>query len=126
MTAIEVRETLDNPWRYFDQIDDVTNLDPGEEQGNRYEAVIDGQRVGMAVVDTFGTAFISRLVVDPEHRRQGVATALLEHLRDRYGTLRCRVHENNDASQALVEGFGFVRTGKYIGYDGDRVWEYEL
>ena len=39
-------------WCFFDEIDDVPTLTAIEEQGEAWEALLDGDRLGMAVVDT--------------------------------------------------------------------------
>lgn len=100
----------DGVWQFFYDIRDVTNLNPAEEQEEPWEATIDSERVGMAVVDTFptDTAFVSRLAVKPAHREQGVGAAILQALIDEYGHISCRVHETNDAGEALVRSVGLV------------------
>ncbi len=100
-------------WGFFDDIIDATNLNPAEEQNEAWEAVEDGEVIGMAVVDTFPSdyTFISRIAVKEDYRREGVATHLLRTLNIHYGRLRCRVHVDNTASQGLVESFGFKQTG---------------
>ncbi len=98
-------------WAYFDEIRDVPNLNPAEEQQTAWEARIPShdKPVGMAVVDTFpSTVFVSRIAVLPETRQQGVGTALLDRLYDRYGELTCRVNEKNDAGKALVTAHEFT------------------
>ncbi len=114
--AFTTRQSNRSPtgvWAFFDEVGDVTNLNPAEEQNEAWEAVENGEVVGMAVVDTFASdfAFVNRVAVKDEYRRCGVATHLLRTMRIRHGRLRCRVHRDNEASQALVEGFGFERTG---------------
>lgn len=100
-------------WQFFYEVVDVTNLDPAEEQQEAWEARIDGDRVGMAIIDTFpSTPFISRVAVKEEFREQGVATALLNQVHNEYGPIECRVHESNDAGEALVQSVGFEQTGE--------------
>ena len=52
-------------WRFFYEIDDVPTLTAAEEQGEVWETLIDGDRLGMAVVDTVGMPFVSRVAVTP-------------------------------------------------------------
>ena len=47
-------------WCFFDEIDDVPTLTAIEEQGEAWEALLDGDRLGMAVVDTVEMPFVSR------------------------------------------------------------------
>lgn len=98
-------------WMFFEEIRDVTNLNPAEEKEEAWEARIDGDVVGMAVVDTIPSthAFVSRVAVVPDAREMGVGTALLEALQEEYGQLACRTRTDNDAGQALVESVGFTQ-----------------
>lgn len=110
-TAVEVREAdlrPDDVWGFFYEIADAENLNPAEEKQTPYEAVVDGEVVGMAVVDTIPrqAVHVSRVAVLPDHRRRGVATALLEHIAGEHGAMTWRVRTNNDASLALSRGFG--------------------
>lgn len=52
-------------WCFFYEIDDVPNLTAAEEQGEAWEALLDGGQLGMAVVDTVGMPFVSRVAVTP-------------------------------------------------------------
>jgi len=107
-------------WCFFYEIDDVSNLTPAEEQGEAWEALVDSDRVGVAVVDTVGTPFVSRIAVTPNARRMGVATAIIDRLQDEYPRLRCRVHKENPAGIRLVESTGFHRKQK--GRYGELWW----
>ncbi|MFA9517053.1 GNAT family N-acetyltransferase [Halopenitus sp. H-Gu1] len=71
----------------------------------------------MAVVDTVGTPFVSRIAVTPNARRMGVATAIIDRLQDEYSRLRCRVHQENPAGIRLVEFTGVHR--KQRGHYGE-------
>jgi len=102
----------------------VANLDPAEEQSEPWVALINEERVGMAVVDTFGTPFINRVAVKQDARRQGVATALLRVIEGRYGRVQCRVRKDNKASLALLKSVEWERTnqgrfGELWWYDSD-------
>ena len=110
----------DTVWSFFYEIDDVPNLTPSEEQGEAWEARVNNERVGMAVVDTLGTPFVSRIAVTPDTRREGVGTVILNRLQDEYSRLRCRVHKENSAGLGLVESTGFHR--KQEGRYGELWW----
>ena len=109
-------------WCFFYEIGDVSNLTPAEELGEAWEALVDDDRVGMAVVDTVGTPFVSRIAVTPNARRMGVATAIIDRLLDEYSRLRCHVHKENPAGIMLVESTDFHRK-----QDGrhDELWWYD-
>lgn len=100
----------DGVWQFFYNICDVTDLNPAEEQEEPWEATIDGERVGMAVVDTFptDTVFVSRLAVKTPYRERGVGSAILRALIDEYDHISCRVHETNGAGEALIRSVGLV------------------
>jgi ribosomal protein S18 acetylase RimI-like enzyme len=68
---------------------------------------------------------ILSLAVDPEARRLGVATALLEQVeaaaRDGGATeLVLELREDNTAALALYRSLGFSQTGTLLGYYHDR------
>jgi ribosomal protein S18 acetylase RimI-like enzyme len=107
-------------WCFFDEIDDVPNLAAAEEQGEAWEALLDDDRLGMAVVDTVEMSFVSRLAVTPIARRVGVATAILDRFQDEYSRLHCRVHKENLAGIRLVESTAFHR--KQEGRHGELRW----
>ena len=69
-------------------------------------AVLNGQVVGYAEVAPtfFQQQFVSLLTVHPEHRRQGVATALMRALEDRCGGGKLFTSSNlsNPPMQALL------------------------
>ena len=74
----------------------------------------DGQMIG-AVLGTHDgrKGWVNRLTVHPEHRRRGIATALvdeLDHRLERLGIeiLTCLVEGWNADSMALFEALGFV------------------
>ena len=83
---------------------------------------VEEQLVGYLIISRYADAWhIMNVAVDPECRRRGVATKLLNHLfeltgtDDRRGyTLEVRV-SNGDAIK-LYEGLGFVARGIRRGY----------
>lgn len=75
----------------------------------------DGAIVGFAVANRsfFAQSFIVLVVVDANHRRRGVATALIEAVEAQATTpkLFTSTNESNSAMQAVCESLGFVRSG---------------
>lgn len=71
--------------------------------------------VGFAVLNQsfYGHGFIALLIVHPEHRRRGVATALIRHIESVCPTekLFTSTNESNEPMQRLCETLGFVRSG---------------
>ena len=84
-----------------------------------------GLLVGYAIVSRYVDAWhVMNVAVDPEHRRHGIATAMLARLfevtrddAERGYTLEVRV--SNLAAIALYESFGFVSRGVRRGYYTD-------
>jgi ribosomal protein S18 acetylase RimI-like enzyme len=84
-------------------------------EGGCFVANSAAERVGFAVLETtfFGYAFISVLVVDPRHRRRGVATALVRYLElvSPTAKLFSSTNESNTIMQELFEKLGYIRSG---------------
>lgn len=60
------------------------------------------------------------LAVDPEHRRKGVATALLRDFRRRHpASVFLEVRESNTAARMFYKSLGFLELGKRQGYYQD-------
>lgn len=111
-----VQESQKSPtgvWAFFDEIRDVNNLNPAEEENTAIECLHQEDVVGMAVIDTFPRNHITidRIAVDKSYRRCGVGTVLLEYISSEYGSPRCEVHTDNTPSQKMIEAFGFKRDG---------------
>lgn len=128
-TELEVKPSSLRPgrvWLFFDGIPDVNDLSPAEEQEEPWEATVDGERVGMAVVDTMPSdhVYVSRLAVKESARKVGVGTAILRQLIDEYGNVTCHVHETNSAGEALVTTVGFKEVEETWFYRLDR-YEYQ-
>lgn len=116
--AIEIESHRENPWSFFYEISDVSNLGPGEEEGDAYAARVDGEIVGMAVVEArVGRPFIMRVAILDEWRRQGVGSALIEHLQGEFDELYCYIDRANLPSMEMVAGLGFRRGGYSPGYN---------
>jgi ribosomal protein S18 acetylase RimI-like enzyme len=75
----------------------------------------DGKIVGFAVANSsfFAQSFIVLLVVDENHRRRGVASALTRSIeaRSRTPKLFTSTNRSNTAMQLVCESLGFVRSG---------------
>lgn len=70
---------------------------------------LSGQRLaGAAVVllDAEGNSLLE-LAVHPEQRRQGVATALVEELKDQLGTVKAWSHGHQPGAEKLAQRYGF-------------------
>jgi ribosomal protein S18 acetylase RimI-like enzyme len=80
-------------------------------------------RLGFAVVDSqfFGEHFIDLLVVHPDARRRGIATALIRYIEKTRPTekLFTSTNESNKIMQALLEKLGYVRSGWIDNLDED-------
>jgi GNAT superfamily N-acetyltransferase len=75
-----------------------------------FAAELDGELVGTTTTTTYEgeLAWIGMVLVDPERRRQGIATRLLtralEYLRDKVATIKL---DATPAGKFVYEGFGF-------------------
>ena len=78
-------------------------------------ARMSGVPIAFAILDQsfFGQHFVSLLIVHPQYRRRGVATALIRHIESLCPTqkLFTSTNESNIAMQRLCERLGFVRSG---------------
>ncbi len=95
-------------------------LELSKPSGICLAAVLDGERgerlVGYLICSRYETVWhVMNVAVDPRHRRQGVATALLAELYARVGDPRARytleVRRSNDAAIHLYEREGFRAAG---------------
>ena len=88
-------------------------------------AEVGGVVVGHAVASAAGDdAELQRIAVDPDHRRAGLASALLvavERLVSEQGATRLllEVREDNTAAAAFYESRGFAEVGRRRGYYRD-------
>ncbi|MCC6804905.1 MAG: GNAT family N-acetyltransferase [Anaerolineae bacterium] len=71
--------------------------------------------LGFAVLtrEFFGQYFVDLLVVHPDHRRKGIARALMQHIERIVPEekLFTSTNQSNAPMQALCEKLGFVRSG---------------
>ena len=72
--------------------------------------------MGFALFDSFlhGHGFLRVIAVHPDHRRQGIATALVGRLQAACPTDRLftATDQSNAAMQRLCDALGFVRCGQ--------------
>ena len=84
-------------------------------------ARIGAMPLGFAIVHNhfFGNKFIKLVVVHPDNRRQGVASALVRYVEKTSPgeKLFTSTNQSNTAMQALCEKFGFVRSGQIDNLD---------
>jgi [ribosomal protein S18]-alanine N-acetyltransferase len=116
--AIE-RRAFPTPWSLA-----MFVLELSKPSGICLTALNDGRVVGYLVCSRYDVVWhVMNVAVDPERRREGIATALLEHLfaqADKPGeqyTLEVRL--SNDPAIALYERFGFESAGVRPGYYHD-------
>ena len=106
-----------------DYILDVFDEWVRDRRGRLWVAVEDGQVVGIAKLTVYksGESWLHGLRVDPDHRRRGIATALLERRLARARALGARVARldtaaDNVAVQRLARRFRFRRIARVAGY----------
>ena len=89
--------------------------------GTAHVAVRRNTPVGYAVLEHsfFGRGFVSMLYVHPQHRRQGIATALLRHLEQICQSPRLFVstNESNAKMRDLLATAGYKQSGKVEDLD---------
>ena len=81
----------------------------------------DGAPVGsLLAVPGDGTTYVAELVVDPEHRREGRARALLAACAERSGdTLTVTVAPDNEAARSLYRDCGFEKRDRLPDFFDD-------
>ncbi len=88
----------------------------------------DGAIAGCVIGDWHeGNSRIVNIAVDPAHRRQGIATALLAAIEDALpdGDMILMVEADNPAARTLYERCGYIETGparNYYGMGRDGIW----
>jgi ribosomal-protein-alanine N-acetyltransferase len=116
--AIE-RRAFPTPWSLA-----MFVLELSKPSGICLAALIDGRLVGYLVCSRYDTVWhLMNVAVDTRLRRQGIASALLEHLFDvgdrpsEQYTLEVRT--SNDGAIRLYERFGFRAAGRRRAYYPD-------
>jgi len=100
-----------------------------DEMGGRNRhyvvALVDGEVIGYAgLLVQAGEGHVTTLMVDPSHRRRGLATDLMNELIGAACYARCEamtleVSAGNQAAMALYRAFGFVEEGSRPNYYPD-------
>jgi ribosomal-protein-alanine N-acetyltransferase len=116
--AIE-RRAFPTPWSLA-----MFVLELSKPSGICLVALLDGRVVGYLVCSRYDVVWhVMNVAVDPERRREGIATAMLEHLfaqADKPGEqYTLEVRTSNDPAIALYEQFGFESAGVRPGYYHD-------
>ncbi len=115
--AIE-RRAFPSPWSLG-----MFVLELSKPSGVCLTAMRDGEMLGYVICARYDEAYhVMNIAVDPDHRRRGVARALLDAVLDAAGhqtpyTLEVRV--SNAGAIALYESFGFRSVGTRRRYYAD-------
>ncbi len=80
--------------------------------------------LGFAVVRPDG--YLSLLGVDPDHRRRGIGTRILDRIRADFDRVTCHTRVENDAAVAFYTSRGFVVADKIPFYYRDGAAAYKL
>ena len=104
------RRSFPTPWSLA-----MFVLELSKPSGVCLAATRDSQVVGYLVCSRYDTVWhLMNVAVDPDLRRQGIATVLLEHLFEAVGDdaqYTLEVRESNRAAIALYERYGFRSSG---------------
>ena len=118
-TAIEIRLLVESDIPAAMQLKEAAGWNQTEEDWRRllmlepdgcFGAIKDGRLVGTTTTTTYGNelAWIGMVLVDPQHRRQGIAAKLmnvgLEYLKDQVATIKL---DATALGQPVYEKFGF-------------------
>ena len=97
--------------------DELTN-----EYAVYYVAELDGRVVGYAGIHMlFDAGHITNVAVSPQHRRKGIASALIDtilRIADKSGleSITLEVRQSNDAAVSLYSGKGFIPVAERKNY----------
>jgi GNAT superfamily N-acetyltransferase len=84
-------------------------------EGRCHVAERAGRPIGVVVLERsfYGNGFVSLLFVDAEHRRQGIATALMKHAERLCPTAKLFTSTNrsNEPMQRLCDALGYEPSG---------------
>jgi ribosomal-protein-alanine N-acetyltransferase len=116
--AIE-RRAFPTPWSLA-----MFVLELSKPSGICLAALRDGRLVGYLVCSRYDTVWhLMNVAVEPELRRQGIASALIERLFELADgpseQFTLEVRTSNDAAIKLYENFGFRAAGRRRGYYHD-------
>jgi [ribosomal protein S18]-alanine N-acetyltransferase len=109
VVAIE-RRAFTSPWSLA-----MFVLELSKPSGICLAAEVEGELAGYTICSRYDTVWhVMNVAVDPDQRRRGIATALLERLLERVepeAQLTLEVRRSNDGAIALYERFGFRSAG---------------
>jgi ribosomal-protein-alanine N-acetyltransferase len=101
-------------------------LELSKASGVCLAALRDGELVGHMICSRYDTVWhVMNIAVDPDARRQGVATALLHELIERIGgangeaQITLEVRPSNEGAIRLYDRFGFLAAGRRKRYYQD-------
>jgi [ribosomal protein S18]-alanine N-acetyltransferase len=104
------RRSFPTPWSLA-----MFVLELSKPSGLCLAAEVDGELAGYTICSRYDTVWhVMNVAVEPELRRRGIATALLERLLERVASdaqLTLEVRRSNDGAIALYERFGFRSAG---------------
>lgn len=89
-----------------------------------YVAEMDGDIVGyVGIWKVVDNVHITTIAVEPDHRREGIASALIERVINDYGAdprnITLEVRPSNEAARGLYKNLGFSVTGRRKNYYSD-------
>ena len=117
VVAIE-RRAFTTPWSLA-----MFVLELSKPSGVCLAADVEGELVGYQVCSRYDTVWhVMNIAVDPDRRRRGIATALLQALLERVGRdapVTLEVRCSNTGAIALYERFGFRSAGVRRRYYAD-------
>jgi ribosomal protein S18 acetylase RimI-like enzyme len=103
------------------------------QEGRCHVVLVEGKVVGFGIMHYhfYGLGFVELIIVDPDYRRQGIATLLLEEFKQTCTTekLFTSTNTSNVRMQLVLEKSGFVKCGhidKLDEGDPELVYCYEL
>jgi [ribosomal protein S18]-alanine N-acetyltransferase len=110
VVAIE-RRSFSAPWSLA-----MFVLELSKQSGICLAAVVDSEIAGYCICSRYDTVWhVMNVSVDPDRRRRGIATALIEELLRQLPSpdeaLTLEVRRSNDGAFALYEKFGFKAAG---------------
>ena len=117
VVAIE-RRAFTTPWSLA-----MFVLELSKPSGVCLAADVEGELVGYLVCSRYDTVWhVMNIAVDPDRRRRGIATALLQALLEKVGRdapVTLEVRHSNTGAIALYERFGFRSAGVRRRYYAD-------
>jgi [ribosomal protein S18]-alanine N-acetyltransferase len=117
VVAIE-RRAFTTPWSLA-----MFVLELSKPSGVCLAADVEGELVGYLVCSRYDTVWhVMNIAVDPDRRRRGIATALLQALLEKVGQdapVTLEVRHSNTGAIALYERFGFRSAGVRRRYYAD-------